>query len=176
MKLVYPSLLYKEKAIQFVDEFYEYGSDINGSGGLERYLKEASYEDWLKKLAADIDIANVPKPRVPGLTYFGVREEDDTIVGMVNLRLSTNDFIKNEVGHIGYSIRPLERRKHYATGMLQSALKVYDTIGIREVFLTCDKSNLASAGVIKNCGGELQEEFYSDTFKVEAQKYIIKRN
>ena len=175
MKLVFPGLLYKEKAVQFINEFYEYDSEINGSGGLDRYLKESTYEEWLKKALADIDIANIPQSRVPALTYFYIREEDEKIVGMINIRLALNEFLKREGGHIGYCIRPTERQKHYATDMLNDALKVCDTLGIKEVILTCDKSNIASAGVIKNCSGELVAEFYSDIFKEEIQKYIIRR-
>ena len=175
MKLVFPSLPYKEKAIQFINEFNEYGSEINGSGGLDRYLENSTYEEWIKKIYADIDIANIPQSRVPGLTYFYVREEDGKIVGMINIRLALNDFLKREGGHIGYCIRPTERKKHYATDMLNSALKVCDTLGIKEVIITCDKSNVASSGVIKNCNGELVAEFYSDTFREEIQKYIIRR-
>ncbi len=175
MKLVFPGLLYKEKAIQFINEFYEYGSEINGSGALDSYLKRSTYEEWLKKVYADIDIANIPHPRVPALTYFYVRETDDKIIGMINIRLALNEFLKKEGGHIGYCIRPTERHKHYATDMLNSALMVCDILAIREVLLTCDKANTASACVIKNCGGQLTEEFYSDTFQAEIQKYIIKR-
>ena len=47
MKLVFPSLLYKEKAKQFINEFYEYNSDINGSGGLDGYLVNSTYEEWI---------------------------------------------------------------------------------------------------------------------------------
>ena len=36
MKLVFPSLRYKENAVQFINEFYEYNSEINGSAGLDR--------------------------------------------------------------------------------------------------------------------------------------------
>lgn len=175
MKLIFPSLQYKEKAIQFINEFYEYDSEINGSGALDRYLKESTYEEWLKKVLADIDIANVLQSRVPALTYFYIREEDDKILGMINVRLAGNEFIKREGGHIGYCIRPTERQKHYATAMLKDALKVYDTLCIKEVVLTCHKSNIASAGVIKNCNGELAAEFYSDTYKDELQKYVITR-
>ena len=96
MKLVFPSLRYKEKAIQFINEFYEYGSKINGSGILDRYLKESTYEEWLEKILAAIDIANIVQPKVPALTYFYIREEDDRIIGMINIRLSSNDFIKGE--------------------------------------------------------------------------------
>lgn len=175
MKFVFPSLRYKEKAIQFINEFYEYGSEINGSGSLDRYLKESTYEEWLEKILAAIDIANIVQPKVPALTYFYIREEDDRIIGMINIRLSSNDFIKGEAGHIGYCIRPTERRKHYATNMLNKGLKVLDILGFKEVVLTCDKSNIASAAVIKNCNGELVSEFYSESFKEDIQKYIIRR-
>ena len=109
------------------------------------------------------------------MTYFYVREEDDRIIGMINIRLALNDFLRKEGGHIGYCIRPTERRKHYATDMLKEALNVCDVVGINEVLLTCDKINVASANVIKNCGGELEAEFYSDTFQEEIQRYVIKR-
>lgn len=175
MKLVFPTITYKESAIQFIQEFYEHHSEINGSGGLDRYLRDASYEEWLKKVQADMDLANIAQSRVPALTYFYVREEDDQIVGMINLRLALNDFLKREGGHIGYGVRPTERGKHYATAMLRDVLKVYDTLGIKEVVLTCDKSNPASAKVITNCGGELVAEFYSDTFREDIQRYIIQR-
>lgn len=174
MKLVFPTMDYKEKAIQFINEFYEYNSDINGSGSLDNYLKESTYEEWIKKILADIDIANI-YPRVPALTYFYIQEEEDKIIGMINIRLALNDFLRKEGGHIGYCIRPTERKKHHATNMLNIALKVYDTLGIYEVILSCDKSNIASANVIKKCGGELEAEFYSETFKEVIQKYVIRR-
>lgn len=175
MKLVFPDIRYKEKAIRFIDEFRAYGSEPNGNGALERYLEEATYEEWLRKVIADIDVANVPPERVPALTYFGVREEDDEIVGMINLRLALNDFLRTEGGHVGYGVRPTERGKHYATEMLRAALRVYDTFGIREIILTCDKANRASAATIRSCGGELSAEFHSDTFGCEVQRYIIRR-
>lgn len=175
MKMVFPTMAYKDKAIEYINEFYEYGSEINGSGALDRFLQESTYEEWLKKVLADMDIANNEKPRVPALTYFFVREEDDEILGMVNIRMALNDFLRKEGGHIGYCIRPTERRKHYATDMLNAALKVCDTVGISEVILTCDKENSASAGVIRNCGGELESEFNSETFNETIQRYLIRR-
>lgn len=174
MKLVFPDLCYKEKAIKFINEFHTYHSEVNGSGSLDRYLRESTYEEWIKKVFSDMDIANIPQARVPALTYFYVREGDDEIVGMINLRLALNDFLRTEGGHIGYGIRPTERKKHYATDMLAKALKVYETLGFHEVIITCDKCNVASANVIKNCNGELVSEFYSETFKEVIQKYIIK--
>ena len=173
MKLVFPTLEYKEKAIEYIQEFYEYNSEINGSGALDRFLRESTYEEWLVKIRKDIDIANVEKPRVPALTYFYVREEDDRIVGMINIRLALSDFLREEGGHIGYSVRPTERRKHYATDMLKAGVEVLNTIGINEVFVSCDKENLASSGTILNNGGKLIKEKYSETFKEMIQMYAI---
>ncbi|MCR4702887.1 MAG: GNAT family N-acetyltransferase [Saccharofermentans sp.] len=175
MKLVFPDITYKEKSTEYIKEFYDYGSEINGSGSLDRYLSESTYEEWLKKVQSDIDIANIPESKVPALTYFYVREDDERIVGMINIRLALNDFLRKECGHIGYSVRPTERRKHYATMMLNDGLKVCDTLGIKEVLISCDKDNKASSGVIKNCGGVLKNEFYSESFHEMLQMYVIKR-
>lgn len=174
MKMMFPTTAYKRKAVEYINEFYSYGSEINGSGSLDRYLKESTYEKWLEKILRDIDIANIQEGKVPALTYFYIRESDDRIVGMVNIRLALNDFLEREGGHIGYSVRPTERKKHYATSMLKNALQVCRTIGIKDIIVTCDKSNIASARVIKNCNGELDAEFFSDTYGEMIQRYVIK--
>ena len=173
MKLVYPKLEHKEKAIEFINEFKEYNSEINGNGALDYYLEEFTYEEWLEKVQKDIDMANIAPGRVPALTYFYVREEDDRIVGMINMRLTLNDFQRNEGGHAGYCVRPTERRKHYATNMLKDALEVYRLLSVKTVLVSCDRDNLASRGTIENCGGKLQREFYSDMFKTNVRMYAI---
>ena len=175
MKLIFPRIDYKEKAIDYINEFYEYGSEINGAGGLDYFLKESTYEDWLENVIGYMDVANVAEFDVPRITYFCVREEDDRIVGMINLRLSLINFSKKDAGHIGYSVRPTERRKHYATEILNRALKIYDKMGIDEVLISCEKENVASVGVIEKCGGVLKDEFFSDTYKKELKMFVIKR-
>lgn len=175
LKLVFPCGYYQEKAREFIDEFYKFKSEIHGCGGLDRFLEESTYEQWLEKVTADMDIANIHAGRVPALTYFYVKEEEENeIVGMINIRLALNDFLRKEGGHIGYCVRPSQRRKGYGSGMLRQALAACKVIGLNEVIVTCDKSNPASAGVIKNCGGVLDEEFYSETYKEIVQRYIIK--
>ena len=175
MKFVFPTIDYKDKAIDYINEFYTYDSEINGSGSLDRFLKESTYEQWLDKLLSQMDIANLQEPNVPALTYFYVRAADDRIIGTINIRLALNDFLRKEGGHIGYSVRPTERRNGYATDMLAEGIKVCERIGIRDVLVSCDKENLASAAVIQNCGGLLKEEFYSKTFDEVLQMYVIKR-
>ncbi len=175
MRFVFPTIDYKDKAIEYINEFYEYDSEINGSGSLDRFLKESTYEKWLEKLVYAMDIANMQENKVPDLTYFYVRESDDRIVGMINIRLALNDFLRKEGGHIGYAVRPTERRKGFGTDMLAEGIKVCERIGIHEVLVSCDKENIASSGVIKNCGGVPKDEFYSQTYYEILQMYIIKR-
>ena len=176
MKLVFPTLAYKEKAIEFINEFFEYGSEVDGSGSLVNFLKDGkSYESWLDKVIADIDVANVDySKRVPALTYFYVREDGDRIVGMMNIRIGENDFILAEAGHIGYCIRPTERRKHNATNMLADGLRVCKLMRINNVIVSCDKINIASAKTIINNGGVLDAEFFSERFGEVIQRYVIK--
>lgn len=61
-------------------------------------------------------------------------------------------FSKDE---IGYGVRPSERNKGYATQMLRYALEVCKEKGMRRAFLGCHSDNIASASVIKKCGGIL---------------------
>jgi len=174
MKFVFPCGEYEQKAKAYIQEFIDHGSHSNGVGGLDRYLRESTYAAWLDKVRADIDLANTPEGRAPGYTYFYVHEQDDEIVGMINIRLAlVGDFMREQGGHFGYSVRPTQRGKGYATRMLCEALAFCNAIGMNDFVLTCNKSNPASAGVIKNCGGVLEAEFYSEFFKEVIQRYRI---
>ena len=93
---------------------------------------------------------------------------------MMNIRIGENDFILAEAGHIGYCIRPTERRKHYATQMLAEGVRVCKLMRINDVIVSCDKVNIASAKTIMNNGGVLDAEFYSERFGEVIQRYVIK--
>ena len=173
MNFVFPCMEYEEKAIAFIKEFNDYSSEINGSGGLDSYLAHSTYADWLVKIMKDIDIANILDGRVPQFVYYYVNEENDRIIGMIAIRTGLNDFLRKEGGHIGYCIRPTERRKGHGTRMLREALSFCHWIGLHDIIISCDKDNVASAGIIKNCGGILDTEFYSDFFKATVQRYHV---
>lgn len=169
-KLIYPIKKYEEKAFEYINEFLLYNSSINGTGGLDRY---DDYNEWLKKVESDLDIPNIPEDRVPANTYFFVRTSDDKILGMINIRHKLNEFLLNEGGHIGYSIRPTERKKGYGTLMLKLGLEKCKELKLNKVLITCDKSNIASAKVIQNNNGILENEIYSNTFSQVIQRYWI---
>ncbi|MDR7856775.1 GNAT family N-acetyltransferase [Tissierella sp.] len=170
VKLIAPSKEYEKEAFEYIQEFLDYNSEINGTGGLDRY---DNYDDWLLKIERDIDFNNIPEGRVPANTYFLVRISDNKIIGMINIRHKLNEFLLNEGGHIGYSVRPTERKKGYATLMLKLALQRCRELNLDKVLITCDKVNVPSAKVIHRNNGILENELYSETFSEIIQRYWI---
>ena len=168
VRLVLPAMEYRESALDYIRAFRERGEEVHGSGSLDRFLRESTFEAWLEKIAADL-AHDPPQP-----TYFCLREADGCVVGMVNIRPVFSEFILTEAGHVGYSVRPTERRKGYASFMLSEAVKVCQAAGVRDVVITCEAGNAASAGVIVKCGGALDAEFYSQRFEETIRRYIIR--
>ena len=166
-----PSLYRKNDALEYINEFLEYKSEINGVGGLDKCLDD--YEGWLKKLG---NYRNMEpnEEKVPSDTYFLVRESDNRIVGMINIRRCLNENLKRIGGHIGYSVRPTERRKGYNKINLYLGLMKCQEYGVKEAFLDCDKDNIASAKTMLALGGKLVKEWYEDVhYKTVLQDYIF---
>lgn len=171
LRHVRPTKEYEAKAIEYINEFYDYNSKINGTGGLDSYLND--YDGWLKKLEEDRNRKS-SEERVPSETFFLIRQSDNKIVGMINIRLSLNEALKKFGGHIGYSIRPTERRKGYNKINLYLALKFCKEHGIKEALMDCDKENLASAKTMIALGGKLVREYYDDeNAHCIVQDYVI---
>ena len=90
---------------------------------------------------------------------------------MINIRLELNKRLRESGGHIGYSIRPTERKKGYNKINLYLGLIECQKHGIKEVLLDCDKSNLGLSKTMIALGGVLMCEYhYEDT---TFQKYSI---
>jgi predicted acetyltransferase len=93
----------------------------------------------------------VPPDRVPAT--FLVAEMGSQLVGRVSIRRELSAFLSDFGGHIGFGVRPSQRRRGYATEMLRRALVVARAEGVERVLLTCDDDNTGSAVVIERAGG-----------------------
>lgn len=126
------------------------GSSMDGCSGLQNYESAA---EWLAYVRSLEKTETCPAHLVTATLFVCVRREDGRIVGMLDLRHRLNDFLAEYGGHIGYSVRPDERRKGYAKRMLALALPEAKRRGIDRVLITCDDDNVGSARTIEANGG-----------------------
>ena len=138
LKLVLPSPEYKDQILSYKEEFLANGDSMDGTAGLDR---TGSFEEWYEKWKLTLHEETVPAGWVDSTTYLAV-DENDVLVGMIDVRHRLNDFLLKHCGHIGYSIRKSQRRKGYATEMLALALKECPQFGIERALVTCAKQIL----------------------------------
>lgn len=155
IRLIAPTIEHKDAAEEYKKEFFENGEEIiNGSALLDKL----EYTEWLKHVHNNSRPETVSADWVVSDTFFAARESDGRIVGIIDIRHNLdNDFLTQYGGHIGYSVRPGERRKGYVAEMLCHALLHSKALGLAKVMLGCYSDNLASKKTIIKNGGKLTE-------------------
>jgi predicted acetyltransferase len=102
-----------------------------------------AYEQFTEYLDQNIDFSEgigLDEKYVPQTIYWLI--VNDKPVGIGKLRHYLNDNLKIVGGHIGYSIRPSERKNGYGNLILKEILKEAQKMNINEVLLTCDAINI----------------------------------
>ena len=113
--LLRPTSEYASQIIEYRQEFLDAGDSMDGTGPLRRFENP---EEYIKICAEYEDPEKVPSHLVPATQFFFIRKSDNKLVGMIQVRHRFNDYLEKYAGHIGYSVRPSERRKGYAKEML----------------------------------------------------------
>ena len=167
-----PSLERKNEIIDYINEFVEYKSDINGTGSLDKILDGYTFEQALDK-CLNMQYEEYAKKlgRCQSKTFLLIRKNDNKIIGTINIRWNLTEEMKQFGGNIGYGIRPTERRKGYNKINLYRALEVCEKHGIEEVILDCNKDNLGSSRTMIALGGVKQGERMHEDVVVE--RYAI---
>lgn len=153
--------LHKTEAEKMKQEFFDCGETvINGSA----LFDQMEFDPWLINVDRNHDPNTVHEDWAVATTFFAVRKSDGKILGMIDVRHAlTVPFLQEYGGHIGYAVRPSERRKGYATAMLRLALQYCANLGIDAVHLGCYADNLPSIRTIERCGGiRIEEKPYAD--------------
>ena len=164
--LVKPSKHMEQEILMYKQEHFSYGDkQVHGSGGLAYY---DNFDKWLYYILS-IEKDELGKG-VHTSTFFSRRIEDGKLVGCAKIHHSLTEELKSG-GHIAYGIRPSERNKGYGKQQLELVLNYAEGIGMNNVIISCDKSNIASAMTAKSCGGVLSDEFVED--EVLKQHYFI---
>jgi len=160
--LVKPTKEHEKQVIEYKEEHYNNGENVIHA--CSRWDKMNSYDEWLELLERNSKEETRDKNWTVSTNFLGIRESDNKVVGMVNIRHElTTDFLKNYAGHIGYGVRPTERRKGYVTQIFKQALEYCkNELKLERVMVSCNKYNEGSRKTIINAGGVLEREYISD--------------
>ena len=152
-----PSFERKDEIIEYINEFVEYNSEINGTGSLDKIIEGYTFEQALARCLSMEDENYAKKiNRCQSKTFLLIRENDNRIVGTINVRWNLTEAMKRFGGNIGYGIRPTERRKGYNKINLYLGMKEAQKLGLDRVMLDCDVNNLGSDRTLKALGGVLE--------------------
>ena len=162
----------REQVMAYRSEFLALDSRLDGTSAL------ADYEDfgaWLAHTRQMHSEDTVPPGWVPGTVYLAL-DEQERLIGMVDIRHLLNDRLLQYAGHIGYSVRPSQRKRGCATEILRLALEQCRARGIERVRISCDRYNAASARVILANGGVPDGELFDPADGIITQRFWIDAN
>ena len=168
--LIRPTSVYAVQIAEFRQEFLDAGSSMDGTGPLRRM---EDTEMYIERCMNGENPDFVPENRVPATQFLFIRTADNRLVGMLQVRHHFNEHLKQYGGHIGYSIRPGERRKGYAKAMLKMALPFCKEIGLNRVLITCIDGNIASEKTILANGGAYESTVYEPDEQVHLKRFWI---
>lgn len=168
--LVTASEKYLDQVAEYRREFLEIGSSLDGCGSL-MYMEDS--REWLAQVEQLTDKKSCPENWVQSTQFLCIRKFDNRLVGMIQVRHYFNDFLEKFGGHIGYSVRPSERKKGYANRMLHDCLEFCKEIGLNKVLLTCLDTNDISRKVILKNGGVYESTVIEPTDNVKVERYWI---
>lgn len=158
-------------AAEYRAEFLASGDSMDGCSNLRRFEHMDDWYDWICKAEFR---ETCPPDRVPDSQFICIRNSDGRIVGMLDIRHELNEACLNLFGNIGYSIRPSERRKGYASIQLMLAKEICRSMGMEKVLVSCHKENTASARTILKNGGILENEAVDTRNGAVLQRYWIR--
>ena len=171
IRLVLPTEEHLDQVWAYRQECRDADSSMDGCGPL-RFNESA--EQWLADVRSYMDPATVPEGKVPATQFLAVRESDGKLVGMIQVRHYFNEYLEKYAGHIGYSVRPDERRKGYGTEQLRLALTFCkEELGLDQVLITCFDTNEASRRTILAAGGVYEYTVHEPNENVDLERYWI---
>ena len=169
--LIRPTNEYANQIAEYRQEFIDAGDSMDGCGSLRSI--EDQYE-YVQKSMNYESLKTLPKDKVLATQFMLIRKNDNKLVGMIQVRHYFNDYLEKYAGHIGYSVRPSDRRKGYAKEMLKKALTFCREIGIDKVLIACFDGNIGSEKTIIANGGVYESTVHEPHADKDLKRFWIK--
>jgi predicted acetyltransferase len=154
LRLIKPNVSLKNEYSDMILEWKKFGEELIP---WSLNLDTADFHLLIETLYGYSEGIGLPDGFVECSTFWLINK-CNKILGAIDIRHRLNEFLLFRGGHIGYGIRPSERKKGYASVMLSLALKQCEVIGIPKVLITCLKNNIGSAKTIIKNRGILESE------------------
>ena len=108
------------------------------------------YDDWKNHIFEDYENkergVNLPQGFVPSITYWVVEGEE--YIGTINIRPNLSEHLKEYGGHVGFMIRQRYRQQGYGKKLGEIILSQMNRMGINEILMTCEETNIASKKIL----------------------------
>lgn len=169
---VEPSMTYAEEISAYREEMLAAESSFDGCLSMKRMPNPKEYTDYCIEFANPSRVLKENGAR--GTVLLCIRKSDNRMVGCMQVHHVLNEQMRSITGHVGYSVRPSERRKGYATRMLARAKDYLTSFGFSEMYISCMVENEASRRTILANGGEYLETVYLEADEVDLERYRIK--
>ena len=127
-------------ALEFQEANDEY--PFEGVSDLKKVINN-SFEEYFNGLEINKHIDEI-YPTYANQTTYVLADDSNHIYGLINLRHELKGQLMEVGGHIGYGIRPSERKKGYATLQLKLILDKLKELNINQALITCRENNIAS--------------------------------
>ena len=116
------------------------------------------FVEHLAVLKKDVAGIGLEEGRVPHTMLYGFL--NGAIVGRCSIRHALNERLLQRGGNIGYAVAPRYRKRGFGSQLFNAGLSYLRELGTEKALVTCIPSNIASAKMIENAGGILEDELF----------------
>lgn len=168
LHLSFPNISHKSAYLEMLTEWKQSGEFEQWHVSPWALFRGNTFEEFLQ--ISEGDLTDDRNRWVPATLFFLM--DGEKILGGIQIRHHIEHPNLKEYGwHIGYGIRPSERRRWYATEMLRLALDEARKIWLDRVMLGCFDDNIGFIRTIEKNGGIFER--YTEFNGQKSRRYWI---